>query len=232
MTDLRGRVLTEREYSIREDTNFTPSLVFYDLDGKPVFRLRGYYPPYKFRAALQYVTEGFYREETFKEYLERAEPGTFFMLAGLNERDFFSEPPHNLDRSKTPATKHLAVFFEQGDCHACDLLHTGPLNVEDTIGEISRMKSVQLDMWSDTPVITPDGRKTTAREWASDLNLFYSPTIIFFDYNGKEIIRIDSVVQYYRLWGVLDYVNQKAYLTGTDYQSWRLKQRETSESKP
>ena len=51
-----------------------------------MFRLRGYYPPYKFRAALQYVTEGFYKEETFKEYLERAEPGIFFMLAGLNER--------------------------------------------------------------------------------------------------------------------------------------------------
>jgi thioredoxin-related protein len=83
-------------------------------------------------------------------------------------------------------------------------------------------------MWSDTPVITPDGRETTAREWAKDLNLFYSPTIIFFDDNGKEIIRIDSVVQYYRLWGVLDYVNKKAYLTEPDYQAWRLKQRKTS----
>jgi thioredoxin-related protein len=232
ITDTNGETYTERDLSLRYKTNFTPSLVFYDIEGKPVFRLRGYYPPYKFRAALQYVTEGFYMEETFKEYLERAVPGTFFMLAGLNERDFFTEPPYNLDRSKAPGTKHLAVFFEQGDCHACDLLHTGPLNVDDTIAEISKMESVQLNMWSDTPVITPDGKKTTAREWADELNLFYSPTIIFFDYDGKEIIRIDSVVQYYRLWGVLDYVNQKAYLTDTDYQSWRLKQRETNKSNP
>ena len=230
ITDTNGETYTERDLSLRYKTNFTPSLVFYDLDGKPVFRLRGYYPPYKFRAALQYVTEGFYKEETFQEYLERAEPGKFFMLAGLNEREFFSEPPYKLDRSKQAATKHLAVFFEQGDCHACDLLHSGPLNEREALDEINTMEAVQLNMWSDTPVITPDGRETTAREWAKELNLFYSPTIIFFDYNGKEIIRIDSVVQYYRLWGVLDYVNKKAYLSGTDYQGWRLKQRKTGSS--
>jgi thioredoxin-related protein len=102
------------------------------------------------------------------------------------------------------------------------------LNEEEALAEINNMEAVQLNMWSDTPVITPDGRETTAREWAKDLNLFYSPTIIFFDENGKEIIRIDSVVQYYRLWGVLDYVNKKAYLTEPDYQGWRLKQRKTS----
>ncbi|MGD2052834.1 MAG: thioredoxin fold domain-containing protein [Gammaproteobacteria bacterium] len=231
IVDTNGETYTERELSIRYKTNFTPSLVFYDLDGKPVFRLRGYYPPYKFRAALQYVTEGFYKNETFKEYLDRAEPGTFFLLEGLNERDFFAEPPYDLDRSSKPATKHLAVFFEQGDCHACDLLHSGPLSEQEALDEINKMEAVQLNMWSDTPVITPDGRKTTAREWAEELNLFYSPTIIFFDYNGKEIIRIDSVVQYYRLWGVLDYVNKKAYLTEPDYQGWRLKQRETGNSK-
>ena len=228
--DTNGETYSERELALRYKTNFTPSLVFYDLEGKPVFRLRGYYPPYKFRAALQYVTEGFYKEETFSEYLERAEPGVFFMLAGLNERDFFEEPPYDLDRSKQPADRHLAVFFEQGDCHACDLLHTGPLNTPETLDAIARMEAVQLNMWSDTPVITPDGRETTAREWARELDLFYSPTIIFFDYNGKEIIRIDSVVQYYRLWGVLDYVNKEAYRTEPDYQAWRLKQRKTSES--
>ena len=226
--DTNGETYSERDLSLRYKTNFTPSLVFYDLEGKPIFRLRGYYPPYKFRAALQYVTEGFYKEEKFSEYLERAEPGTFFMLAGLNERDFFVEPPYNLDRTQQPADRHLAVFFEQGDCHACDLLHTGPLNEDDTVAEITKMEAVQLNMWADTPVVTPDGRQTTAREWARELDLFYSPTIIFFDYNGKEIMRIDSVVQYYRLWGVLDYVNKEAYLAEPDYQGWRLRQRETS----
>lgn len=91
--DTDGKSYTERELSIRYKTNFTPSLVFYDDKGKPIFRLRGYYPPYKFRAALKYVVEGFYKKETFRDYLARAESGLFFRLGGLTERDFFTEPP-------------------------------------------------------------------------------------------------------------------------------------------
>ncbi len=228
--DTNGETYSERDLSIRYKANFTPSLVFYDNKGKPIFRLRGYYPPYKFRAALKYVAEDFYKKETFKEYLERAEPGSFFMFGGLTERDFFSEPPYDLDKLIKDKSRHLAVFFEQGDCHACDLIHSGPLNEEEALKEINMMNVVQLDMWSNTPVTTPGGKTTTAKDWASELNIFYTPTIIFFNHNGQEIIRIDSVVQYYRLWGVLDYVNNGAYLTEPDYQSWRLKQRETSAS--
>jgi thioredoxin-related protein len=83
-------------------------------------------------------------------------------------------------------------------------------------------------MWADTPLLTPQGKKTTAKEWAKSLGIFYAPTIVFFDENGKEIIRVDSVTQFYRLWGVLDYVNRKGYEKSEDYQSWRLKQREIS----
>ena len=86
----------------------------------------------------------------------------------------------------------------------------------------------QLNMWADTPVITPQGGKTTAKEWARSLDIFYAPSIVFFDDNGKEIIRVDSVARFYRLWGVLDYVNQQGYKKSKDYQSWRLKQRAIS----
>jgi len=61
---LDGDEVTEREYSVFEGTNFTPSLIFYDDKGDKVLRLRGFYPPYKFRAALKYVAEGFYQYES------------------------------------------------------------------------------------------------------------------------------------------------------------------------
>lgn len=220
--DTNGKKYTERGLSIHYKTNFTPSLIFYDKKGKPVFRLRGYYPPYKFRAALKYVTEGFYKTETFRDYIARAEPGLFFMLGGLIERDFFKQPPYNLDVNNK---KLLAVFFEQGNCHSCDLLHTGPLSKDEVLKELSQMDVVQLDMWSDTNVVTPKGRNTTAKNWAADLNLFNAPTILFFDESGNEIIRIDSVVEFYRLWGVLDYMNNRGFKTHDDYQNWRLSKR-------
>lgn len=223
--DTDGTSYTERGLSVHYKTNFTPSLIFYDRNGKPIFRLQGYYPPYKFRAAIKYVVEGFYIKETFRDYLARAEHGIFFMLEGINERDFFIEPPYDLKQITEESGKPLVVFFEHGKCHACDVLHTGPLNKKNTIDEINKMNTVQLDMWSDTPVVTPDGKKTTAKAWAKDLELFYAPTLVFFDSHGKEIIRLDSVVKFYRLLGVLDYINKRGHTTEENYQSWRLKQR-------
>lgn len=228
VTDTDGKKYTERELAIHYKANFTPSLVFYDEKGTPVFRLRGFYPPYKFRAALQYVTEKFYKEETFADYFARANQGEYFLLGGLNERDFFLPEPYDLQALRKN-NKPTAVFFEQGNCHTCDLLHSDPLAKEQSIEEIEKMNDIQLNMWADTPVITPKGKKTTAKDWAKSLNIFYAPSIVFFDTDGNEIIRVDSVTHFYRLWGVLDYVNKGGYKQAIDYQAWRLQQRKISE---
>ena len=225
--DTDGNIYTERELSLRYQTNFTPSLVFYDRNGKPVYRLRGYYPPYQFLAALNYVVEGFYRVEKFRDYLARAEPGLFFTSGDLIERDFFLPPPYDLDRSNQAADKPLLIIFEKGSCHACELLHSGPLREDEILGEIAKMDVVQLNLLGVTPVITPTGKATTALQWGQELDLFYSPTLVLFSPQGQEVMRLDSVVQFYRLWGVLDYVNKRVYEKNLDYQGWRLQQRET-----
>lgn len=221
VTDFDGRQMKEKEYAEYKDAVFTPSLLFYDAAGKEALRLRGYYPPYRFRAALEYVADGHYLQESFRDYLERAEPLPRFEVDDLNEQAFFQKPPHMLDRSHVSGQRPLAVFFEQGDCHACDILHSGPLQNEIIRGQFAMLDVVQLDMWSDSSVITPAGQRTTAREWAAELGLFYTPTLIFFDEQGKEIIRVDSVIHFYRLRSVLDYVLGGAYRKGLSFQAWR-----------
>lgn len=223
VTDMHGVHSTEKVLAEREKTDFTPSLIFYDRSGRVALRLRGYYPPYQFRAALEYVVDGNYKTESFRSYLERANPPPRFNLHGLNEDPFFAAPPYALDRSSIPASRPLAVFFEQGDCYACDVLHGGPLQERAIRERLRRMDVVQLDIWADTPVITPLGRHITARQWAAALGLFYTPTLIFYDDHGREIIRVDSVVNFYRLRGVLDYVLSGGYRKGVSYQQWRRK---------
>ncbi|OOZ42640.1 hypothetical protein BOW52_02150 [Solemya elarraichensis gill symbiont] len=229
ITDTDGNEYTERDFSIKYEVNFTPSLIFYNREGEKVFRLRGFYPPYKFRAALKYVVGEFYKSETFREYLARAEPGAFFQEGGLTERDFFTPPPLELSRKEKPADKPLAVFLEQGNCHACDLLHSGPLNDNSLIVELEQMDVVQVNIASNDAVTTPSGKKTTAREWADELGIFHLPTILFFDEKGSEVMRVDSIVQFYRMWGVLNYINRRGYKETIDYQLWRLKQRDVAE---
>jgi thioredoxin-related protein len=221
VNDMEGHTLAERDYAVREKTNFTPSMIYYDKDGNEALRLRGYYPPYKFRAALEYVVDGFYKKETFRDYLARADPPPKFEVGDLNYQEFFQAPPYALDRSRFPAQRPLVVFFEQRDCHACDILHTDPLSDKYALEFLKGFEAIQLDMWSDTPVLTPDGQRLTALEWAGQLGLFYAPALVFFDERGKEIIRIDSVVRLYRLRGVLEYVLHKGYLEAPTFQRWR-----------
>lgn len=221
VVDMDGIELTEKEFADREKTNFTPSLIFYDAQGKQALRLRGYHQPYNFQAALEYVADGHYTNESFPHYLARAELIMPPEEGALNEQPFFIQPPYALDRSRIPAQQPLAVFFEQGECHACDVLHGGPLENLVIRGQLEYVESVQLDMWGKTPVITPDGRRTTSREWAEELGIFYTPTIVFFDTHGKEIMRVDSVMHFYRMRLVLDYILSGAYDRGLNLQQWR-----------
>jgi len=221
VTDLAGREMDERKFAVKEHTNFTPSVIFYDRDGHDVLRLRGYYPPYRFRAALEYVADDHYRKESFREYLARADVPLVFEPGDMNQESFFMPGPYMLDRTRMPGERPLAVFFEQGNCWACDVLHTSLLSDPEIRERMSRFEAVQLPFWGDVPVITPSGEHTTARKWAAKLGLFYTPTLIIFDPDGREIIRIDSVVQFYRLRNVLDYVLSGGYRQYPTFQQWR-----------
>ena len=226
VTDFDGNELEEKTLAEFEQTDFTPSLIFYTEDGVEALRLRGYYPPYKFRGALKYVVEEYYRTESFAEYIARAHPPPKFDLADMNEQAFFESPPYGLDRSRFASDRPLVVFFERHNCHACDILHSDPLEDEQTRRLISEYEAVQLDTWSDQRVITPEGKHSTANEWARELGIFNSPTLVFFDEQGKEVFRIDSVVRLYRLRGVLEYVLDKGYEIAPTYQRWREMQQQ------
>jgi thioredoxin-related protein len=221
VTDLSGKEMEEGRFAVQENTNFTPSVIFYDRDGHEALRLRGYYPPYRFRAALEYVADGHYRKESFREYLARADVPLVFEPGEMNHEPYFMPGPYMLDRSRMPGERALAVFFEQGNCWACDVLHTNLLADPEIRERMSRFEAVQLPFWEDLPVITPSGERTTARKWTEELGLFYTPTLIIFDPGGREIIRIDSVVQFYRLRNVLDYVLSGGYREYPTLQRWR-----------
>lgn len=225
VTTPSGKTLSQRDYSLALDTNFTPSLVFYDTEGRIALRLRGYYPPYQFRAALEYVAGGHYKREKFPVYMARGDQTLRFEAGDLVEEAFFEKPPFNLDRRHLPSERPLVVFFEQGDCHACDVLHTGPLQRNMIRRRFEGFENVQLDMWSDTPIVTPQGQVTTSKAWAKELGIFYAPTMLFLDENGQEIIRLDSVTQFFRLRNVLNYVLSKGYLSEPNYLRWSSRAR-------
>ncbi len=221
ITGMDGKTMPINEFAIAQKAQLTPTLLFYVEGGRLALKLVGYYPPYKLRAALEYVADGHYKTKSFGEYLEQADPPPLFADETLNPDPLFERPPYALDRSRFPARAPLLVIFEQPRCHACDVLHSEPLQNKIVRKRLQAFEVVQFNVWDDkTPVLTPDGKRMTPSQWARELGLFYAPTLILFDERGKEVFRVDSVVQFFRLANVLRYVADKAYLKYPLFQLW------------
>lgn len=226
VTDENGKYFkTEKDYAAKLRTNFTPSFLFIDVNGETALRLTGYHPPYQFRAILEFVADKHYVYETLRSFFARGETIAGLEESELNESPIFKQPPYNLNRRKKPGKNPLVVFFEEPTCHSCNVLHRGPLKSQEILDKLKKMEVVQLDKSREVPVVTPSGKRTTSKKWANSLGLYYSPTIIFFDENGKEILRVDSVIRFYRLNGVLEYVLSKGYLEFETFQLWRHNKR-------
>jgi len=212
-----GKRYTEKSLAAALGVNYTPTLIFLDEQGKVALRLNGYYPPERFRLALDYVAGHKEKELTFHAYLDTRQAATQGS-GGLHPEPFFLPPPYALARNRLPATRPLAVFFERTDCPDCAHLHERILADPATRALVEQFESVQLDAAADTPVITPDGARTTAGAWARDLDLGYSPSIVFFDRQGREVMRIDALLKTFHVQSVFDYVLHEAYLTEPSFQ--------------
>jgi thioredoxin-related protein len=119
------------------------------------------------------------------------------------------EPPYDLARGGSG--KPVAVFFEQRDCPNCDTLHDEVLTDAQTRRLIENFDAVQLDMWSKTPVTTPENVRTTAREWAKQLDVRYAPSIVLFDNTGAEVIRSEAYFKSFHTQSLFHYVSSGGY---------------------
>lgn len=210
-----GKSYTEKTFAEKLKVQFTPTLIFFNEDAKQIVRLNGYLPPNEFIMVLDYVSEKKDREMSLRDYaktlkLEKAD-GKF------NQQPFFQSEK---DLSKFNGKKPLAVFFEQKHCPNCDVLHQKTLQDKDTLALINQYHAVQLDMWSDEPVLTPDGKKLTARDWAGELGIQYAPTIVLFDSQGKEIIRSEAFFKSFHTQSLFDYILSGGYKKEPNFQRW------------
>jgi len=219
VTYVNGKHYIEKTLAEALKVQFTPTLLFYDENGKIVLRLNGYRSPSKFTVDLDYVALRKENETKYLDYIKAKLPLESSSSGGMHKQDFFVKEPYNLKiapGNKTP----IAVFFEQPDCPDCDTLHEKVLPDQDLRKIIGNFKTVQLDMWSKTPVVTPQGEKTTAREWAGKLDIKFAPSIVVFNEKGEEIIRTEGSFKVFHTQGILDYVLSGKYKNQPSFQRY------------
>ena len=215
---LDGTKHTEKSFSTALRVQFTPTLLFFDETGQMILRLNGYLPPVRFKTALEYVAQSKEKEISYRDYIAANTPPS--SGGELIKEDFFKPAPYELRRKLGAKGRPLAVFFEQKDCPSCAELHQKVLSDAETRSVIRKLDVVQLDMWSNTPVLTPQGKRQTAREWAKALDVKYAPTIVLFDEQGQEIIRSEAFFKIFHTQGIFAYLAEGGYKTEPDFQRY------------
>lgn len=156
VTDLNGRLTTEKKFTEQMKVMYTPTLVFLTEQGKIALRVNGYYAPNKFETALDYVREHNETKISFRNYVRK-----FLKIKStgkLHQQDFILPPPYNL-KALLASNKPLLVLFEQKKCHACDELHNDVFKRKETLEQIKRFNVVRLDMWSNNTLINAQGKR-------------------------------------------------------------------------
>lgn len=211
-----GKAMSEKALARVLDVQFTPTMLIFDESGAVVVRLDGYYPPNRFEAVLDYAARKLERTQTLANYLRTAvkEPAS----AQLHDEPFFLRPPHDLRRRS--GGKPLAVLFETVDCAPCDELHREAFRRDAVRVQLERFDVARFSLAAPTPLTRPDGQASTARTWARELDVTYTPTVVFFDTAGAEVFRISAYLRPFHFASSFAYVADGGYRQEPSFQRY------------
>lgn len=215
-----GNDYTEKSFAEALGIKYTPTLLFFDENKKVVHQLNGYIPPEDFQRSMDFVSGKNEKTQSFGEYSLSKTMDLDSTTGELHSEGFFTTASYDLNRSEKKEEDYLAVFFEGKNCKNCDLLHEKTLQDKTTRELVKQFTSVQLDRFSDAKVITPAGNSLTAKDWANKLGISYLPAMVFFNQEGKEVMRIDAQMRTFHIQSVFDYVLTGAYKTELNFQRY------------
>jgi thioredoxin-related protein len=212
-----------KQFSKKEGVEFSPTLLFFDVNGERILRVTGYQSPERFNAILTYITGKYYTSETLANYFERLSEKAAISLsgAGLKHDSLFEKPPYALDRRHFAARQPLLVIFEKPGCVACADFHASVLTSKEVRSALKKFEVVQLESTDDSTIIlAPDGNRFTPNSWFKKAAFTRVPAILFYDEKGNEVLKTDALVMRQRMMNSLLYVLERAYEKGWTYQQF------------
>ena len=206
---------TEKIFSEKLKVMYTPTLIFFNEQGKVALRTNGYYHPDKFNAALDYVLNHHDKKESFNAYLQRIKPSS---SKGVIHKEVATKSEPYDFQKKSDGVNYSLALFEQKECKTCDELHEDIFLRKESKELIRKFDVAVMDMWSTEKIVSPDGEKLSIKDWAKKLGIQYAPSFVYFDKDGKEVFRVDAYLKAFHVQSVMDYVSSAAYKTQPNFQ--------------
>ena len=194
---------TEKELAQALGVRQTPAMFFLDANNKAVVRSDGYRTPKDLDRLLRFVSSKSYMQMDLPAFIAKSDAGPHYTL---RDHDLFAT--HN---DLSTSDKPVMVILEDAYCDGCDLMHDTLLKNDEVNALMKKMQVVRLDARSETPVVAPDGTRTTASAFAKSLKLDARPGIVLFA-NGTEQVRIAGVLRRFHFQTALRYVAEEQYV--------------------
>jgi len=211
------QITTEKLFSEKLKVMYTPTLIFFNEEGKAVLRANGYYSPQKFNTALDYVLEHHDRKEKFNSYLARTSPAP---ATGMIHKEIETKKAPYQFNKEPKDKKHYLVMFEQKQCKVCDELHLDILKQPESRELLKKFDITVLDMWSNEKITRPDGKHVKVRDWAKQLNIQYAPSMVYFNNKGEEVFRSEAYLRTFHVQSIMDYVASSSYKKQPNFQRY------------
>lgn len=211
VVDIDGNTVSEKEFARGLKVQFTPTMVYLDEAGKKLLRINGYYSPDHFLTTLKYIGEKKETTISIRDFFQQLKPAKASgkLHTGHN----------NIGTDLSKSSRPLIVSFEQKVCKDCDEMHTDILNRKNVKQSLQAFDFITVDMWSQDSLIVPDGRSLKIADWAKELGIQYSPSMVFF-VNNSEVFRTEAYLKSFHTKAALDYVSSGEYVSTPEFQRY------------
>ena len=111
--------------------------------------------------------------------------------------------------------KRVMIYFGQDGCPYCKKLHRDSFENPETVRLLNlHFDAVAVNIFGDIDSVWTDGAQLTEKKLAAKLGVQFTPTLLFLDEEGGEIVRLAGYQPPRRFRAVLDYVARRLDLRG------------------
>ncbi len=106
--------------------------------------------------------------------------------------------------------RRVMLYFYQDGCPYCKKLLETNFSQRDIVERTrGHFDVIAINMWGDREVLDFQGKPTTEKNFATDLKVMFTPTLLFLNEQGEVVVRLNGYYAPHKFAAVLDYVGQK-----------------------
>ena len=105
--------------------------------------------------------------------------------------------------------KRVVLYFYQDGCPYCKKLLETNFALRDISDKTRKaMDVIAINIWGDREVTDLAGTSVSEKQFAADLKVMFTPTLLFLDEQGKVVVRLNGYYPPHKFAAVVDYVGR------------------------